>query len=54
MVVIFSEELNTQSHDEFQQWRDKNGTGYFINLKSKKLHRAKCPHLEDTERDKNV
>jgi hypothetical protein len=51
-MLVRIERHDPQAHQEVQEWRRKNQTGFLINLKSPNdavLHCTICPHLGDTE-----
>jgi hypothetical protein len=53
MIAEFSDKLQPDAHDKFQEWRRKNPDGFLLAMKTKKkcfLHRAspgECSHLDD-------
>lgn len=52
MITIFHNKIQANAHRLFQDWREANPSGYFINCKGPKnslLHDAKCSHLGDTD-----
>jgi hypothetical protein len=54
MISIFYDYFSENAHKEFQQWRDKNPRGFFLNVKSKSygmIHQSTCTHPGGTDND---
>ncbi len=52
MIVEFHDGNGESAHNDFQDWRRENESGFFINVRSRDdqmLHRASCSHAGNTE-----
>jgi hypothetical protein len=52
MIKDFHDKKGFDEHERFQQWRRKNPSGFFINIKSPNnlmIHSVPCSHSGNTE-----